>query len=466
MSKIPNHSQKQRRKKQKTSHNGTLFQRFYESRPAMMIASVAIAIVLWFVISIAIYPTTPRTINHIPLQVEIAGTSAEENGLSVIDYDVEEVTVQIEGNRSKVGNIEADDLTATAVIENVTAAGTKTLSITVTGNGSEQFNVKSISPSKVDVTFDRIDTYTFEVRPAVPNITYADGCVLDEENFVSNPGTIAVTGPQQQLNQVAYCVAETQQKEQLSASKILTTDTLLFYNEAGTQVDSSNFTYDVATFSIEVPVLYQKTMDITYQITNAPANFDLDSLNLSLSENQITLAAPNTSLDEMNEFNIGSISLRDIDLNYSNDFVVTVPDDYVNQSGFSTVTLTLDSTGLAKKDFVLSDIGIINAPASYDFEVLTQQLTVSIIGPEEIIADLDASDITANVDLLSYSTQAEAVDGDTVTFNYTPTISCARYNTVWAVGDYRVAVKGVRNVGTTASVTPQNKTITEATSSE
>ena len=49
--------------------------------------------------------------------------------------------------------------------------------------------------------------------------------------------------------------------------KILTTDTLLFYNEAGTQVDSTDFTYDVAAFSLEVPVLYQKTMDITYQIT-------------------------------------------------------------------------------------------------------------------------------------------------------------------------------------------------------
>ena len=65
----------------------------------MMATSVVIAVVLWFVISIAIYPTTPRTIHHIPLSVEIGGTSAEENGLSVIDYDVEDVTVQIEGNR-------------------------------------------------------------------------------------------------------------------------------------------------------------------------------------------------------------------------------------------------------------------------------------------------------------------------------------------------------------------------------
>ncbi|MFR6496053.1 MAG: hypothetical protein ACLUOF_06365, partial [Ruminococcus sp.] len=100
-------------------------------------------------------------------------------------------------------------------------------------------------------------------------------------------------------------------------------------------MDSKDFTWDVAAFSLEVPVLYQKTMDVTYQITNAPANFDLDALKqrLHLSEQQITLAAPNTSMEEMSEFNIGSVALRDIDLDYSNDFVVNVPNDYVNQSG-------------------------------------------------------------------------------------------------------------------------------------
>ena len=250
-----------------------------------------------------------------------------------------------------------------------------------------------------------------------------------------------------------------------SASKIYTTDTLLFYNEAGTQVDSKDFTWDVAAFSLEVPVLYQKTMDVTYQITNAPANFDLDALKqrLHLSEQQITLAAPNTSMEEMSEFNIGSVALRDIDLDYSNDFVVNVPDDYVNQSGFSTVTLSLDSADLVKKDFVISDIGVVNAPGTYDFNVLTQQLKVSIIGPADVMDELDASDLTANVDLLSYSTQAGAVDSDTITFNYTPTISCSKYNTVWAVGDYRVAVQGVRSAATTTAGAGQNpSTVTTA----
>ncbi len=230
-------------------------------------------------------------------------------------------------------------------------------------------------------------------------------------------------------------------------------------------MDATNFSYDMARFSNEVPVLYQKSLDITYQITNAPSDFDLDCLNLTLSESQILLAAPSSTIDEMSEFNIGSIALRDIDLDFSQDFTVSIPDDYTNQSGFSTVTLTLDSTGLAKKDFVLTDISVVNAPASYDFEVLTSQLTVSIIGPEEVLEELDASDITANVDLLSYSVQADAVDSDTVTFNYTPTISCSKYDNVWAVGDYRVAVQGTSTTATTTT-SEEDTDETETTAAE
>ncbi|MCD8219762.1 MAG: hypothetical protein LUC50_05355 [Ruminococcus sp.] len=464
-SKQSQNPQKKANSLKRIEHSGELYRRLSRSRPAMMIISLVIAIVLWFVISIVIYPTTLRTIYHVPLEVDLTGTAAEEDGLSVIDYDVEEVSVQLEGNRKQVGNIEVEDLVATAAAESVTSAGTKKLSIRVTSADNTEFEVKSITPSNVSMTFDYIDTYTFDIQPSAPNITFVEGCILDEENFISTPATIEVTGPQQELEQVAYCVAETEQKEQLSVSKILTTDTLLFYNEQGTQLDNTNFTYELARFSLEIPVLYQKTMDITYQITNVPTGFDLDCLDLTLSESEITLAVPSSAIDEMSEFNIGSIALRDIDLDYSQDFVVSVPEEYTNQSGFSTITLTLNADGLAKKDFILSDIGVVNAPASYDFEVLTQQLTVSIIGPEDVLEDLDASDITVNVDLLSYSVQADAVDEDLVTFYYMPTISCSKYDNVWAVGDYRVAVQGMRT-GATTTTEEESTTETKTTAAE
>ena len=161
--------------------------------------------------------------------------------------------------------------------------------------------------------------------------------------MVTTPSTVEVTGPVQQLDQVAKCVAQTDQKLQLSASTTLLSDQLLFYNEKGALLDDSDFTYDDIRYSMEIPVLYQKTLDVTYQITNAPSSFDQSSLDLKLSLDQITLAAPNDSLGDMKEFNIGSVSLSEIGLDFSKDFKLEMPEGFTNESGVNTVTLSLDT---------------------------------------------------------------------------------------------------------------------------
>ncbi len=86
---------------------------------AIVIYAVIISVILWFVISITIYPTTPKTFNNVPLDIDITGTSAESNGLSVIESSTEKVNVTIMGNRSRIGNLKAEDLVAKAVVENV-----------------------------------------------------------------------------------------------------------------------------------------------------------------------------------------------------------------------------------------------------------------------------------------------------------------------------------------------------------
>ena len=76
-----------------------LFSYLFNTRMGTMIFSIITAIFLWFAISINLYPTTPRTISHIPLTVDITGTAAELNGYSVIDYSVKEVRCENAGHQ-------------------------------------------------------------------------------------------------------------------------------------------------------------------------------------------------------------------------------------------------------------------------------------------------------------------------------------------------------------------------------
>jgi len=82
----------------------------FKNNLSLAICSVVIAIIAWLVISMTIYPSIPKTILDVPLDIDISGTAAAENGLSLISCDVESVDVKILGNRTEVGNLSSESL--------------------------------------------------------------------------------------------------------------------------------------------------------------------------------------------------------------------------------------------------------------------------------------------------------------------------------------------------------------------
>ena len=161
-------------------------------------------------------------------------------------------------------------------------------------------------------------------------------------------------------------------------------------------------------------------------------------------------------MDAETAFSIGQISLSDIGIGYSKDFPLEIPENYENLSGVTSVNLALDASNLVEKEFVVTDISIMNAPTTYNMTVDTSQLTVKMIGPKNQIEHLSAADLTVTVNLLG----APQMEGESVSFSYTPTISCEK----WAVGEYtnKVYVKGVKvdtPVVTTTVTTPERVTV-------
>ena len=78
----------------------------------MIILSLLLAILIWLVVAMTLYPSIPKTIENIPLSVDIAGSPAADSGLSVISCDVDTVDVQLVGSRTQIGNLNAENLTA------------------------------------------------------------------------------------------------------------------------------------------------------------------------------------------------------------------------------------------------------------------------------------------------------------------------------------------------------------------
>jgi YbbR domain-containing protein len=415
---------------------------FLGTRPVSILLSFLTALIIWFAIVTNVYSTAPMRFNNIPVKVELTGTNAEANGLSVVDFDVETVNVELIGDRSQIGLLTAEDLVAYADVGGISSSGQFTLDLNVRTDKNIGFSVASITPAITNVKLDWIETQSFAVEPSFPNIKVSSGHVLDREDVVCDPPTIELTGPSAQLAEIGRVVVSADKTAEISSSYSLYSNDVKLYTTDGALLDAEQIEIPSVDFQISIPILTQKELELTYELIGIPSGFDEEWLRerLKLSESSITLASQTSSAFAKNDsqLNVGFVRLSEIGLEYSTTLDIELEDIYTNQSNIQQVTLTLDSEGLSSRSFTVStdNIKITNQPTNYNFDLVTKRLDITVVGDKEVLDKLDADDILVTVDLLDYDVDQYPSES----FTRPASISFYQQGKVWAVGSYRIAL--------------------------
>ncbi|MDE5753066.1 MAG: hypothetical protein K2H89_00750 [Oscillospiraceae bacterium] len=408
-----------------------------DTKPVSVIASVLCAVLIWFSISVTVYQTTHVKFYNIPLTVDLTGTPAEANGLSSVSCDVETVTVELEGNRAQIGRLTQEDLKANIVTGNTDTIGEFSFEISIETDKNISF-VSTISPDYATVKLDRIETRTYDVTASVPNVHATFGHAMDKDDILFEPAQIEITGPSTQLDKISRVEAYSDKSLEIDSLYSLYTSEIRLYSPEGAILDTDDLEIPNTNFQITIPVLTQKELQLTYNIINAPSNFNLDWLkeHLQLSEDTITLASQtNTAFAELDEWPLGSVKLNDIGLTSENYFTVELGEEFINQSGFQQVRLTLNNEELTSREFQVSNsnISVVNIPKNYDCNIITRNLSVIVIGTEADLDALSTQDIIVTADLLNYNITSTNADA-TISFY-------GEESRLWAVGAYKVAVE-------------------------
>ena len=426
----------------KIIHNlSNVFADFFTRRPVVIMISILAAVVIWFAIVMKVYPSTPVRFYNIPVQIDTTGTNAEANGLSVVDNEVQTVSVELVGNRSQIGLLTAEDLVATADLGAISASGQYTLNLDVHATNGITFDVRSITPTTTNVKLDKIETRTFDVEASFPNVVVTSGHVLDMEDVSCEPSSIEITGPSAQLAEIGKVVVYSNKSTEISSSYSLYSSDVQLYTNDGARLDAENLTIPSVDFQISIPILTQKELALTYDLIGTPSGFDQDWLHehLKLSEDSITLASQTSSaFADKDSLSVDYVRLSEVGLDYSDTMDITLTDEYINMSGIQQVTLTLDSEGLSSRTFTVDkdNISIINQPTGYNFGLVTDKLSVTIVGEAESIENIDSDDIIVTVDLLNYDVESNASES----FLWQANISFYQYDRVWALGTYRISL--------------------------
>lgn len=376
----------------------------------LKILSIVVAIGIWAVVSISVYPTMESVYYNVPVKISLENTYAEANQLDVITSSAETVTVKLSGNRSQIGEIKSEDLTALVDVSSVMMPRSYKLHMNVECAKSAEFEVVSIEPDTISVSFDKIISKELSITPQLENVRIAQGYMSGDA--VVTPSTVTVTGPQDMVNSITKVCARVSPEKELDSTYEFTTDELVLYNNnAVISDDNEMLSFDKTAFAIQIPVFVRQTLPLEVNIINAPDKFDLDYFRSQLvfSVGAIDIAAPNDKIKELKSLNIGTINMREVDVGSVFEFKAEnfLPDGYENLTQIDTVTVTCPSEGIKKKAIAIKgkDIQFVNRPAQYEFEPVSSGMTLFVVGDEEQIDSITREDITAQIDLIDFDMQ-------------------------------------------------------------
>lgn len=406
----------------------------------LALLSLFIACIVWLIISMTQYPDALKTIEHIPLSTDISDSVAGNNGLSVISSDVEEVTVELLAGKTQVGSLNNETLEAYIDADSVTNPGTRTLTIKIRGASNINYEVKSVKPANATIVFDKMDTRTFDVSAQIPNVSVVDGKAIDQNDITCEPSEVRITGPSSQLDKISKCIAVSNKELSLDSTYNLQSDELQLYTEDNALIDQSTMKLSDAVFNITIPVRTQKEVGLYVSIVDAPDNFDTDIIKFDMSSDSVVLACNNSKVEIPDMLDIGKVSLNELKPGFTKTFSISnrlEGSDYENVSELETVTVKFDDSDFAQTSLVLdkSRISTSNEPdaANYKYEVLTQRMEITLVGPEEVINEITPEDILADVNLINANLSTDQ-------FSWNASFTC-KYDSVWVVTNSKVSVQ-------------------------
>ena len=233
------------------------FKKLFEKDSSQKILSILCAVIIWAVVSISVYPTMERSIYNVPVTISLEDTYAQANQLDVISMTPKTVNVTISGKRGQIGDLKTEDLTAVLDASNVMMAREYNLSMNIECSTGKTFDVVSIEPSTISVTFDKIVSKEFEITPQLENVKIASGYMSGDP--IVTPSTVTVTGPLDMVSSITKVCAKVAPEQELSSTyEFTTSDLVLYNNNAVISNDNQQLTFDKSSFAIQIPVYVRR----------------------------------------------------------------------------------------------------------------------------------------------------------------------------------------------------------------
>ncbi len=407
--------------------------RLFSHRKFTIPFSIFAAVMFWLVVTISQNPQREATISKLPVSIATANTVVEQLGLDVIGNIDTEVSVVISGPTYIVSSVSATDISVTANMSEVNAAGTYEIPLVANKVGAKTgYNVVSIIPEKISLTFDYISETQFTVEAVANGASAVKGLIADTPVVTnSEDSLITVRGPRSYIEQIAHIRAVADVNDVLSQTTSYDAE-IIILDENGKELDNELFTLSTTDVKISVPIYKQKSVKLVPTFTNAPAGFETSHIPYTINYQKIDVKGTPETIDALTEIKLAPIDFYEISKdNNSFDVALSLPNGIKPIDNIESVTVKINTDNYIQRTFNITDCRAVNLEKGVKVDDIASVRNVKVFGPEAVVRNLLASDLYVEVDL-----KGKAAGQYTVSV----VVKSAKSDKIWQVGEYTTVV--------------------------
>ncbi|MCL2579632.1 MAG: hypothetical protein FWE32_06330 [Oscillospiraceae bacterium] len=394
--------------------NGPLsLSKLLDSKRFVLVLAVLVAVISWLTVAMTTSDTLTLIITDVPVDIEMQSGFLVSRGLAFWNIPTITADVEVNGARTVVGNLRAEDFNLTVDVNHVHRPDTWELRVVVSQNQAlGDFEIEQITPRQpVMVRVDQVDSRIFEIDLEItgPNNTTlaaAPGFMIDSPRLTPS-SDVMITGARSDLERVYRAVVRHELDDPLNSPYIEDLPIILL-DMAGNEIDLSDrpMQLDYENLTLQIPVLRVETLPLVVDFQNVPLGFPEAQLrgHMRQSSQNITIAGPISTMQNFDIWRLGFINLRQLTAE-QNFFVfdVTLPSEqFINIDDIQSVIFEFDAENWDRAVFNIpaEDIMIHNQPAGVEVTLQSAALNgVILVGDAEELAGLAVSDIVVEVNL-------------------------------------------------------------------
>lgn len=375
----------------------------------LKLASLVLAVLLWFLVAMAFNGPQQRTFRNIPVELINTELFEQENKVYEILDNTNYVNVSVVAPSNVLSLISESDITVTADVSRLTDINTIPIKVDV-----DSSNVISASSSREVVRLNVED----KASKYIPLSYATEGEVADGYivgNVSLDQTMIEIAGPVSAVNDVRS--ARVNVNVANASSSLSANMEIHLYNHDGDEITKESIRKQTNYVRVSVEVLATKSVPVYVYYSGVPAKGYLTTGEIDTDPGLIKIAGTAASL--LGASNI-TIPGEMIDISRAEEDVITnvdirelLPDNVrLADSSFDgnvTVTIHVEPESEQRVEVLVNNLRIINVPDNLKAEITgnAESYFVTIKGLAEQLGGLNESALTGTIDVAAWMEEQE-----------------------------------------------------------